>query len=198
MIGRLHEKLAMNRRAQTLASHFVQLVPPGVRVLDVGCGDGKIAALLRAQRPDIEIRGIDVLRRDGTQIPVDPFDGEHIPFEAGAFDLVMFSDVLHHTLDPLVLQEEASRVARKWVLIKDHYREGIASGARLRFMDWVGNARFGVALPYNYWRERQWREAWAKVGLQPEKLVTRLGLYPLPADWIFGAKLHFIALLAKT
>ncbi len=35
-------------------------------------------------------------------------------------------------------------------------------------------------------------------GLQPEQLVTDLSLYPKPADWVFGAQLHFIALLRRT
>lgn len=198
MIGKLHEKLAMGRRAGALATHFAGLIPQGGHVLDVGCGDGKIGALLREKRPDVEIHGIDVQRREGTQIPVDRFDGRHIPFESGAFDLVMFSDVLHHTEDPLILQKEAQRVAKRWVLIKDHFRDGFAAGVRLRFMDWVGNARFGVALPYNYWTERQWREAWTALGLREEEMITKLGLYPGPADWLFGADLHFIALLTKT
>ena len=68
---------------------------------------------------------------------------------------------------------------------------------RLRFMDWVGNARFGVALPYNYLTEQQWQHAWRELGLEPDRLLTELGLYPAPANWIFGARLHFIALLKK-
>ena len=143
------------------------------------------------------MEGIDVLPRAQTHIPVQMFDGSCIPFPASSFDVVLFSDVLHHTPDGTVLLREAHRTARKYVLIKDHYREGLAANARLRFMDWVGNARFGVSLPYNYWARRQWQQAWQQIGLQPEQLVTRLGLYPKPADWIFGAQLHFIALLTK-
>jgi hypothetical protein len=83
-------------------------------------------------------------------------------------------------------------------MIKDHYREGIVARQRLRFMDWVGNARFGVALPYNYWSRRQWSLAWSQIGLESEQMVTKLGLYPKPADWIFGAQLHFITLLKRS
>jgi SAM-dependent methyltransferase len=196
-IGVLHEKLVFNRRVEILAGWFAQLAPPSARILDVGCGDGLISAVLQSRRPDLALRGIDVLPRNHTHIPVEIFDGSRIPFDDGSFDVVLFSDVLHHTPDPAVLLREARRVAAHCVLIKDHNRNGLAAGARLRFMDWVGNARFGVALPYNYWTERQWRTAWKEIGLTPDQLITNVGLYPPPANWIFGARLHFIARLTK-
>ena len=196
-VGSLHNKLVLNRRVEVLAKWFGELLPPRVRVLDVGCGDGLISAVLQSKRPDISVRGIDVLPRAQTHIPVEMFDGIHFPVADASFDVVLFSDVLHHTADPTILLREASRVAARHVLIKDHYREGFAANTRLRFMDWVGNARFGVSLPYNYWTKRQWDNAWLEIGLEPEQLVTKLGLYPKPADWVFGAKLQFIALLKR-
>lgn len=195
--GLLHDKLVFGRRVRVLSGWFAQLAPRGVRVLDVGCGDGLISALTASQRPDMEIVGIDVLPRDRSHIPVQIFDGTRIPFPDQSFDLVLFSDVLHHTADPAILQREAHRVSRQFVLIKDHYRKGLAAGPRLRFMDWVGNARFGVSLPYNYWTETQWHNTWQHIGLKPRRLETQLGLYPAPANWVFGAQLHFVALLAK-
>ena len=197
-VGVLHNKLVSNRRVEILSNWFAKLLPSGVRALDVGCGDGIISALLQQKRPDITVQGIDVLRRAQTHIPVELFDGSSFPFASASFDVVLFSDVLHHTVDATILLREARRTAKKYVLIKDHFREGPAANARLRFMDWVGNARFGVALPYNYWTRQQWHTAWQKIGLQPEHLVTKLGLYPKPADWFFGAQLHFIALLRRT
>jgi SAM-dependent methyltransferase len=197
-VGPLHNKLVLNRRVEVLGKRFGELLPPRVRVLDVGCGDGLISAILQSIRPDISVRGIDVLPRSQPHIPVEMFDGIHFPAANASFDVVLFSDVLHHTADPTILLREAFRVAARHVLIKDHYREGLAANTRLRFMDWVGNARFGVSLPYNYWTKRQWDEAWQEIGLQPERLVTKLRLYPKPADWVFGAKLHFIALLGRT
>jgi len=196
-VGKLHETLVFNRRVEVLASWFARLAPKDALILDVGCGDGLLSAALRAKRPDLTLRGIDVLPRNRTHIPVEMFDGVRIPFEDDSFDAVLFSDVLHHTADPAVLLREACRVARRCVLIKDHFREGLVAYQRLRLMDWVGNARFGVALPYNYWSENQWQRAWQEIGLEPEESVTRLGLYPPPANWIFGARLHFMARLKK-
>jgi SAM-dependent methyltransferase len=196
-MGVLHEKLVFNRRVETLAEWFAKLVPSAARVLDVGCGDGLISAELQSRRPDLTVTGIDVLPRAHTHIPVEIFDGSRIPFADESFDVVLFCDVLHHTPAPTTLLHEARRVARRSVLIKDHNRDGVAAGARLRFMDWVGNSRFGVALPYNYWTKSQWRDAWQEIGLQADQIITDLGLYLLPANWIFGAKLHFIARLTK-
>lgn len=197
-VGVMHNKLVLNRRVRVLANWFAELIPPRTRVLDVGCGDGKISAALQSKRPDINVQGIDVLPRRVTQIPVKMFDGTHFPCGTESFDVVLFSDVLHHTDDPIVLLREARRVSSSYVIIKDHYREGFAANTRLRFMDWVGNARFGVALPYNYWTEQQWHAAWRDVGLYPERLLTCLHLYPKAADWIFGAKLHFITVLYRS
>ena len=196
-VGSLHDSLVMTRRVEVLASWFARLAPKNARILDVGCGDGLLSAALGSKRPDLTLRGIDVLPRDRTHIPVEMFDGTRIPFDDASYDSVLFSDVLHHTNDPSVLLREARRVASRCVLIKDHFREGVAAYQRLRFMDWVGNARFGVALPYNYWTENQWKTAWREIGMKPEELVTRLGLYPPPANWIFGARLHFMVRLGK-
>jgi SAM-dependent methyltransferase len=196
-IGSAHQKLVSGRRVEVLANWFAQLLPSGVQVLDVGCGDGLLSAVLHSKRPDVSVRGIDVLPRDHTHIPVELFDGRRFPCADASFDVVLFSDVLHHTEEPAVLLKEARRVARRNILLKDHFRKGIAAQTRLRFMDWVGNARFGVALPFNYWSEQQWHAAWREIGLRPEQLITRLGLYPRPADWVFGAGLHFIALLNR-
>ena len=195
--GLLHERTVLGRRAVILANWFAEFAPPGARILDVGCGDGAIASLIATARSDVSIEGVDVLVRAKTRVPVTWYDGVHIPFDDDSFDLVMFSDVLHHVDDPGALQIEARRIARRHVLIKDHRVEGIAAAARLRFMDQIGNARFGVSLPYNYWCEAQWDAAWRTIGLYPERVVTELGLYPWPLDALFGAHLHFIALLRK-
>jgi SAM-dependent methyltransferase len=195
VIGYVHNKMVYGRRVRVLSESVARLLPAGSRVLDIGCGDGLIASLVMREQEGIEIEGIDVLVRAETHVPVRPFDGVTIPHEDGSFDAVMFVDVLHHTDNPMALLREAGRVARRVIVIKDHTREGLGAGATLRFMDWVGNARHGVALPYNYWTAAQWRQAFAELGFQVDTWIRDLGLYPVPARWLFERSLHFLARL---
>jgi ubiquinone/menaquinone biosynthesis C-methylase UbiE len=192
LLDRIHGSRIFPRRVSRLKQLLDNAIPAGASVLDVGCGDGSLAAMLLESRPDLSITGLEVLARPATRIPVQLFDGTHIPFEDRSFDIVMFVDVLHHTVDPMVLLREAARVARLGVVIKDHVAQGLFAKTRLRLMDYVGNARHGVSLPYNYWTEKQWREAQSELGIKPVVLIRDLGLYPTPADAVFGANLHFV------
>jgi SAM-dependent methyltransferase len=198
VVGTLHGTLVFGRRVRVLSSHIAGLIPSGAEVLDVGCGDGSLARLISHARPDVRIQGIDVLVRPVTHIPVAQFDGENIPFPDQSFDVVMFVDVLHHTTNQRRLLTEARRVARLAIVVKDHCRDGLFAESTLRFMDWVGNAHQGVVLPYAYWPERQWRETFAELGLEPSAWTVRLGLYPWPFSYVFERNLHFIASLTKT
>lgn len=196
-IDTIHNQYVHGRRVQQLCQNFARLIPQNAKVLDVGCGDGLLAGLIQEMRPDVELRGIDVLVRPQTKIPVDEFDGEKIPYSDDSFDAVMFVDVLHHTNDPKILLREAARITKNCLLLKDHTREGFLANSTLRFMDWVGNKKHGVALPYNYWREKMWRDTFAEMKLEIEEWKSDLQLYPPPADVLFGRNLHFIAKLVK-
>jgi SAM-dependent methyltransferase len=194
-IDHVHGGFVANRRARILSYQLARIIPNDFHVLDVGCGDGLIAYLIAETRPDIKLRGLDVLTRDHSYIPTERFDGEIIPYDDGSVDSVMFVDVLHHTHDPMVLLREARRVARKSVVIKDHTLDGLLAGFTLRTMDWIGNARYGVALPYNYWTKRRWIEAFKELGVEIGLWTSTLGLYPWPASSLFDRSLHFVARL---
>jgi SAM-dependent methyltransferase len=177
---------------RVIAQHLSAAIPHGASVLDVGCGDGWLAAQILETRPDLTVIGVDVLKRQNTRIPVHVFDGINIPFHNSSIDIVLFVDVLHHTQNPLILLREARRVTRRTILIKDHLKDGLFAEPTLRVMDWVGNARHGVVLPYNYWTSEQWKRAATELGLRTTSWKTDLDLYPTPARWIFERALHFI------
>ncbi|MBX9883251.1 MAG: class I SAM-dependent methyltransferase [Sphingomonas sp.] len=196
MLQQVHAKLVFGRRVRRLATLIAERLPKGARVLDVGCGSGDLAALVMQLRPDVRIEGIDVLVRPNTAIPVIAYDGTHIPHADNSFDAAMVVDVLHHTDDPAIVLAEIARVAGQ-VVIKDHFRDGLAAGPTLRLMDWVGNAAHGVRLPYNYLSSREWGAVWQRLGLKTSALATRLSLYPRPFGWLFDRKLHFVGVLSR-
>lgn len=192
----LHGVSVHRRRVRRLAALLATLLPSGAHVLDVGCGDGQLGALLMQLRPDLTLEGVDVLVRSQTHIPVRWFDGQTLPIGSKGADVVLLVDVLHHCENPLALMQDCDRAARRAIVIKDHLADGMLAVPLLRFMDWVGNAGHGVALPYNYWRLQQWHDAWTGLGWTPRSWKQNLALYPKPADWIFGRELHFLADLA--
>lgn len=196
LLGRTHGKLVHSRRVERLSDELSKLFPQGASILDVGCGDGLVSSLIKAKRPDVEVRGIDIMVRGATHIPVTEFDGMTIPLPDKSVDAVLFVDVLHHTEDPMIMLREAKRVSRGSIIMKDHTDDGFLSNATLTFMDWVGNKPHGVVLPYNYWKHDTWKRAIAELGLTTEVWKTDLKLYPMPADMLFGRSLHFIARLA--
>lgn len=192
---RLHESYGFDRRVRVLSEQLAALFPENATVLDVGCGDGTIDSLLLELRPDLTIDGIDVLVRPETRIPVREFDGRVIPHPDKAFDCVLFVDVLHHSDDAKQLLREARRTAKQCVVIKDHRRDGFLAEQTLRFMDDVGNKRFGVDLPYNYWSHAEWDAAFTDVGLDVREWKQDLGIYPWPTSILFGRGLHFVSQL---
>jgi len=191
----IHGRYVHDRRTRVLSGHLAKVIPENVLVLDVGSGDGLLGQLISQIRPDVTIKGIDVLVRPRTHIPTEKYDGERIPYGDTSFDGVMFVDVLHHTTDPMILLREAARVARSTIVIKDHLLDGLFAGQTLRFMDRAGNARHGIPLPYNYWTKETWFDAFNTLGLRVGMWTAKLCLYPRPATWLFDRSLHFVARL---
>jgi len=197
MLAKAHG-MVFSRRVRVLARHLSEMLPRDASVLDVGAGDGMIARLVMDARPDLTIRGVDVLARAESHIPVTLFDGTTIPHKDREFDAAMMVDVLHHASQQERLLSEMRRVVKRAIVIKDHVVQGPLARPTLALMDWVGNARYGVSLPYSYWTATQWERAFADLQLTVAERRTSLGLYPWPASMIFGRRLHFIARLERT
>ena len=188
----------MQRRVRVLAEIMARLLPRDVEVLDVGCGDGQLGRAVMDLRPDVHVRGIDVMLRSKTAIAVELFDGERIPLPDGGVAAVMMVDVVHHARRPAALVIEAARVSAQALIIKDHLRNGFLAAATLRAMDWVGNAPHGVVLPYNYLARTEWDEAFTAAGLSVDRWEPELGLYKRPMSYVFERGLHFAARLVPS
>jgi SAM-dependent methyltransferase len=90
------------------------------KVLDYGCGAGKIVSLLRAR--GVDASGCDVFYEGGDYSKVVPDDmfgtvirrmeGDRIPFESETFDWVINNQVLEHVPDLDIVVAEMNRVLK--------------------------------------------------------------------------------------
>jgi ubiquinone/menaquinone biosynthesis C-methylase UbiE len=106
------------RRAEARATlrHAVAYLPPGTKVLDVGCGTGHVLDVLNEEMGCVGF-GADVVLPTVEIARFTRFDGSHLPFRDDAFDVAFLVFVLHHADDPGELLREASRVASQAVVV---------------------------------------------------------------------------------
>ncbi|GAB2962727.1 hypothetical protein GCM10017788_79650 [Amycolatopsis acidiphila] len=128
-----------------LARTVLSVVPQAKRVLEIGCGDGAMAAALRRVRPDVELVGLD----PGTPEPGRMFVGDRagvtfrgistaqlLAEEPAPFDLVVLCDVLHH-----VAESEREQVLREAAQLT-------AAGGTVAVKEWEHRGGPGTAVAY--------------------------------------------------
>ncbi len=196
--NKFHSKFIYNRRMSQLFNHLSTIIKKYniTDILDIGAGDGKIDSLL-IDNNDIHISGIDVLVRDTTYITVTKYDGTHIDLDDNNINATMMIDVLHHTEDPSIIFNEAVRVTKNYIIIKDHIVSGFLSRLKLILMDYVGNKHYSVNLPYNYLSKDKWTDMFTNANVKVDYYITDLHLYKGLFHVLFDSNLHFIAVLKK-
>ncbi len=167
---------------QAMVTGLDPLVDDARSLLDMGCGDGALAAALMARHPGLFAVGVEVGRPARAWIPIVMYDGHRMPFRDRSFDIVMATDVLHHTDDIPRRLREMARVSRRFVLIKDHAVYGVVSRAWIGLIDFLTNVPFGVPCAYNYPTLDQWSQHFHEAGLQ----VIARSFLPLGA----GSRFH--------
>jgi SAM-dependent methyltransferase len=191
-----HHRRIQLPRARRVAAALAEVLADGSQVrslLDVGAGDGRIAAEVGRTLGAERIVGVEVKPREHADIEVVAYDGVTLPFADDSFDAVLLSDVLHHASDPRALLAEALRVARGAVAVKDHLRFGAWSNMLLLFMDSVGNAASEVEVTGRYFEPAEWVDMVGAAGGRVARLRWPLRIHDLPWRLVTRSALQFAA-----
>ena len=97
-------------------------ITAGQRILDIGCGTGSFAVLLKRQRADVEVIGLDPdpkalrrakakAKRAGVLVQLDQGFADELRYESKSFDRV-FSSLMFHHLDEQTQQKTLTEVLR--------------------------------------------------------------------------------------
>lgn len=99
-----------------------ELVEPGTKVLDLGCGDGELLEWL-VEHKGVEARGIEInsakVQRAiarGVSVYQGDIDEGLTDYPDGAFDYVILSQTLQETRRPLKVLREMLRVGRRAIV----------------------------------------------------------------------------------
>ena len=107
---------------KTTMQAIARMVPPGSRVLDLGCGDGAMLSYLQRERGcsgyGIEIADANVLAcvQRGVDVIQLNLDEGLAMFGDNSFDVVLQIDTLQHLRNAEVMLRETARVGRTGVV----------------------------------------------------------------------------------
>jgi ubiquinone/menaquinone biosynthesis C-methylase UbiE len=159
----------VRRESRQAAALVARHVGHGTTVLDVGCGEGYVAAELGARGAAVELVDIVDVRRTRDQAfgpqPFRLFDGLNLPFPDASFDVVMLNFVLHHVPDDRKahLLKEAARVSRDKVFILEDTPRNVFDRLMNRRHGRRYRDKIGSHAPFGFLTRREWE--WLFKGL---------------------------------
>jgi len=101
---------------------IAEMIEPGSRVLDIGCGDGALLAYL-AREKAVDARGMELSQsgvnacvRHGLSVIQGDADRDLDAFPVGAFDVVVLSQTLQATRRPRHVVETLVRIGKRAIV----------------------------------------------------------------------------------
>jgi methionine biosynthesis protein MetW len=132
---------------------IIAQIPAGSRVLDLGCGDGRLLSLLRdthgASVQGIELDRSQIVQAIARGVPVICADLDRglAGFPDGSFDFAVLSQTLQQVRHPRVILQEMLRVARQSLVVVPNFGHW-----KVRFDLLIyGRAPVTSSLPYEWY-----------------------------------------------
>jgi len=110
--------------AKQSANHLIKYILPNDNVLDIGSGKGFVAKLI-SEQTGAAIKCMDVLNLKDSVLPVEKFDGIHIPYPDNSFSVVVVVFVLHHAENQIELLKNIKKVSSDRIIIIEDIQENI-------------------------------------------------------------------------
>lgn len=132
------------------------------KILDIGCGNARLANELCQQQYDIQLLDVANLSDFPDFTPV-IYQGKEMPFADNEFDKSLLITVLHHTENPVATLTEAKRISKHLIIIEDIYHNVIQQYLTY-FMDTLVNFGFSN-MTYQNRNDREWKDIFSQLSL---------------------------------